>query len=294
MSMLIGFIGTGNMGFPLAQHLILKGFKLKVFNRNPKKTSLLVKQGAQRVSNASDVADNGQIVITMLSDDQALEQIALATDDLARRLGPGGIHLSMSTVSPQTARKIAQQHQLFGVSYLAAPVFGRPEAAKARKLWICLSGSQAAKDRARPILEVLGQGIYDFGEDVGAANVVKLAGNFLIISALEAMSEMLTLAEKNGIARAQIMDFISQTLFACPIYQNYGKALIQELYEPAAFRMALALKDIDLVLQTASESRTPMPLANLAHDRMVSGIAKGRGNMDMIAIAKSIREDAGL
>jgi 3-hydroxyisobutyrate dehydrogenase-like beta-hydroxyacid dehydrogenase len=177
---------------------------------------------------------------------------------------------------------------------LAAPVFGRPEAAAARKLWICLSGPKPAKERVQPMLSALGQAVFDFGEDPGAANVVKLSGNFLIASAIEAMAEAMTLAEKNGIDRARLIDMVAQTMFACPIYQNYGKAVAQEDYMPARFRLFLGLKDIDLVLQTAAASKTPMPLASMLHDRFISAMAKGREELDWAAFALGAWEDAGL
>ena len=230
----------------------------------------------------------------MLSDDRALEGAMADDNGLLQGLGPGGIHLSMSTVSPATARSLAERHRRYGVAYLAAPVFGRPQAAAARKLWICLSGPQAAKERVQPVLSTLGQGVFDFGEDPGAANVVKLAGNFLIASAIAAMAEAFTLAEKNGINRERIADMLTQTLFACPVYQNYGKAIAQERYKPAGFKLSLGLKDIELVLQAAASSKMPMPLASMLHDRLMSAVAKGREELDWSGLALGISEDAGL
>jgi 3-hydroxyisobutyrate dehydrogenase-like beta-hydroxyacid dehydrogenase len=230
----------------------------------------------------------------MLANDQALEEVVLSEGGILEKLGSGGVHISMSTVAPATAQRLAQQHEQQGSYYLATPVFGRPEAAAARKLWICLSGNGAAKERVLPLLNGLGQKVFDFGEQVGAANVVKLTGNFLIVSALEAMAEAFTLAEKNGIDRTQVAELFGQTLFACPIYQNYGRAIAQEQYEPAGFKLSLGLKDVDLVLQTAQESQMPMPLASLVHDRLIAAVAKGRGEIDWTGLALGVSEDAGL
>jgi 3-hydroxyisobutyrate dehydrogenase-like beta-hydroxyacid dehydrogenase len=293
MSELIGFIGLGNMGAPMAGNLLKAGHAVRVHNRTASKAASLAGQGAELGRRVVDVAEPGGIVITMVADDRALTDL-FGDDALPERLGPGGIHLSMSTVSPATARSLAEAHRRSGVAYLAAPVFGRPEAAAARKLWICVSGPQAAKARVRPILGALGQGVFDFGEEPGAANVVKLAGNFLIMSAIEAMAEAFTLAEKNGIGRAVIADMLGQTLFACPIYQNYGKIVAAEHYTPVGFRLSLGLKDIDLVLQAAATSRMPMPLAGVLRDRFLSALAKGRDELDWSAIAISASEDAGL
>jgi 3-hydroxyisobutyrate dehydrogenase-like beta-hydroxyacid dehydrogenase len=204
MSERVGFIGLGNMGQPMASNLLKAGFALRVYNRNTSKTEPLVAQGAQRVTQPGDVVEPGGIVVTMVANDNALESVVIGEHGLLERLGPNGIHLSMSTVSPATARKLADLHAKHGSTYLAAPVFGRPDAAAAGKLFICLSGSQAGKERVQPLLHALGQGVYDFGEDAGAANVIKLTGNFLIAAAMEAMAEAFTLAEKNGIEHTKV------------------------------------------------------------------------------------------
>lgn len=288
----IGFVGTGNMGLPMATNLIRAGFVVRVYNRTPGRALSLAGLGAEIAPDIKAVVEPGGILVTMISDDLALEEIALS--GAIDRMAPGGVHISMSTVSPAVARKVARQHEALGVYYVAAPVFGRPEAAAARKLWICVSGAEEARQKVAPVLEALGQKVFEFGEDPGAANVVKLAGNFLIGSALEAVSEALTLAEKNGIDRGRFVDLMGQTLFACPVYQNYGRALAEERYQPPGFRLALALKDINLVMGTAASSTVPMPLASLLHDRMLSGVAKGRGGMDWSVIGLEVMEGAGL
>lgn len=296
MSETLGLIGVGNMGLPLGLNLMASGYKLRVYNRTPEKAQPLIDKGAQLVSRPADVVEPGGIVFTILANDAALEAVIQGENGILSQLGAGagGIHISMSTIAPATAVKLAAAHEERGATYLAVPVFGRPEAVAARKMWICLSGNTLVKARVRPILEQLGQGIYDFGEEVGAANVVKLAGNFLIMSAIEAMGEAFTLAEKNGIDRTQVANLFGQTLFACPIYQNYGRMVAQQEYEPVGFRLALGLKDITLALQTARESQMPLPLASLLHDRLIAAVARGRGDSDWTSIAMSISEDAGL
>jgi len=290
----IGFAGLGNMGRPIAANLLASGFSLRVFNRDASKAVPLTAQGATLWASPQAAALPGSIFITMLSDDRALEEVALSRDDLARALGPGGVHVSMSTVSPAISRRVSVHHARFGVSYAAAPVFGRPDAAAARKLWICVSGAGKARERVLPLLQVLGQGVFDFGEDPGSANVVKLAGNFMLASAVEAMAEAMALAAKNGVEDVKLIEMMGQTLFACPVYQNYGRALVNRNYDPPGFRLALGLKDIGLVLGTASESRTPMPLASLLHDRMMAGVAKGRGDLDWAILGQEVAEQAGL
>ena len=290
----IGFIGLGQMGQAMASNLLRDGYSLRVYNRTSEKAAALAGQGAKLVLHPIQTAEPGGIVITSLASDHAVESVVLGDQGLLDRLGPNGIHVSMSTIAPATARRLAEHHQKYQVSYVAAPVFGRPEAAAARQLWIVLSGPQAAKDRVRPILAALGQRLFDFGETAWAANIVKLCGNFLIATAIEAIGEALVLAEKNGIDRVRLADMLGQTLFACPVYQGYGQRIATDRYEPAGFRLALGLKDVDLVLQTAASTQVPMPVASLLHDRFVAAMAKGRSDIDWAAIALGIAEDAGL
>ncbi len=290
----IGFIGLGNMGQPMVSNLLTAGYGVRVYNRTPGKTQALVAQGAEEMRHPSAVAKPGTIVITMVADDRALEAVVLGANGILEQLNPGGIHLSMSTIAPATARKLAQQHAAHGSTYVAAPVFGRPQAVAARQIWICLSGPAAARERVHPILQTLGQGVFSFGNDPAAANVVKLVGNFLIASAIEAMAEGLTLAEKNGISRAAVTNMLGQTLFACLVYKNYGALIAEQRYRPAGFKLSLGLKDIDLVLQAAAASKMPMPVASQLHDRLIAAMAKGREDLDWAAIAINVAEDAGL
>jgi 3-hydroxyisobutyrate dehydrogenase-like beta-hydroxyacid dehydrogenase len=157
-----------------------------------------------------------------------------------------------------------------------------------------VSGPTAPHERVRSVLRVLGQGDFHLGEDAGAANVAKLACNFLIASAMEALAEAFTMAEKNGVARTTMAELVAGTIFNCPAYHNYGRLIAEERYEAALFKLSLGLKDIRLVLQTADSSQTPMPLASLVHDHFLAALAKGRGDWDWTALAAEISEDAGL
>ncbi len=290
----LGFVGLGNMGLSIAQNILRAGFPLKVFNRTESKAAGLVSQGAKAVASPAEVGDRGGIVATMLSDDSALEEICCRKDSFVERLGANGIHISMSTIAPATARRLADQHAKYDVAYVAAPVFGRPEAAASAQLTVCVAGPAAAKTRIAPILAKISRATFDFGEDVGAANVIKLCGNFLLAAAIEALAEAFTLAEKNGIARKDAFDMLIQTLFPTPVYQSYGKRIAEQSYEPAGFRLALGLKDIDLVLRTAAETPMPMPTASLLRDRWLAAMAKGRENLDWAAAALGVSEDAGI
>lgn len=294
MSETIAFLGLGSMGTPMAKNLVAAGYRVRVYNRSLEKGQPLVELGAELARTPADAVTAGGIVFSMLSNDQAVEEMVLGNHGILSQLGTDGIHVSMSTIAPATAQKLAEQHQQHGSHYIAAPVFGRPEAAAAAKLWVCTSGNAAAKTRIEPMLKAMGQGIFDFGEEVGAANIVKLSGNFLIMSAIEAMAEAFTLAEKNGIDRTKVAELFGQTLFACPIYQNYGRMVAQQQYEPAGFKLSLGLKDVTLALQVAQANQIPMPLANLVQNRLLTSVAKGRADLDWTGFALEVSDDAGL
>jgi 3-hydroxyisobutyrate dehydrogenase-like beta-hydroxyacid dehydrogenase len=289
-----GFVGLGQMGLAMASNLQKAGYALRVYNRTADKTRALVEQGAVVAESPAEVAQPGGIVITMLTDDRAVEEVTWGPQGFGPHLGQGGIHVSMSTISPDMARTLAHLHAQQGGHYVAAPVFGKPDAAAAAKLWIISSGPAAAKERVRPVLTAMGQGIYDFGEDAGGANVVKLSGNFLLGAAVEAMAEAFTLAEKNGLERQKVYELFSQTLFACPVYVNYGKLVASEVYQPVGAPPALIRKDMKLVLDTARNRNVPMPLASLIHDRLTATIAKGRDDIDWAGFAQEVSESAGV
>jgi 3-hydroxyisobutyrate dehydrogenase-like beta-hydroxyacid dehydrogenase len=290
----IGFIGLGSMGFPIARNLLTSGYRVRVFNRTKAKAMPLVKAGATLVDREEEVFETGGIVFSILSDDDAVRSVTVGNAEFLRRLGPGGVHVSMSTISPATARYLAEQHSKHEVSYLGSPVSGRPDRAAARKLFVLLAGKREAKERVRPLLETIGERIFDFGEDPWSSNIAKLALNFNVLAAVECMAESFAFAEKNGIARARMAELLSETLFGGIVYKGYGQQVAQQIYEPAAFRLRLGWKDLRLLLETAQETGTPMPVGSLLRDRMLTAIAKERGDFDWSAIALAASEDAGL
>jgi 3-hydroxyisobutyrate dehydrogenase-like beta-hydroxyacid dehydrogenase len=294
MAETLGFIGLGKMGEPIAANLLKAGYGLRVYNRTASKAAELVAQGAEVAGSARETAEAGGIVLSMLADDRAVEEVSAGAGSFVEKLGRGGVHISLSTIAASTAKRLAEHHAKYGVEYVAAPVFGRPAAAAAKLLWVCTSGKAEAKKRARPVLEAIGRGIFDFGEEVGAANVLKLCGNFLIASAIEALAEALTLARKNGLDPAQAAEMLGQTLFACPVYQGYGKQVAGGEFGVAGFGLALGLKDVNLVLQTAAGSAMPMPFASVLRDRLLASVAKGRAEMDWTALTLDVAESAGL
>ena len=268
MSETIGFIGLGNLGLPMATNLLHAGYALRVYNRTASKSGSLVAQGAQLANRPIDAVTSGGIVASIVWDGVALESI-VTSDNFLEHLGPGGIHIAMSTMLPETSKKLAALHTQHGSVYVEAPIFGRPEAAVARQLWIPFAGPQHAKERVRPLLEAMGgQGIFDFGEEVGAANIVKLIGNFLIGSAGYSMREALSMARNSGVDPRAVIDMLTQTLLTAPIYQSYGKRIAEN---NALFGQSpIPLKDVGLFQKTAQQVESQTPIASLLLDLLRS------------------------
>ena len=294
MTETIGFIGLGSMGRPMANNLLAAGFDLRIYNRTPGKTVDLIASGARAVATPVEAVVPGGIVVTMVANDAALEAVTLGVEGIASGLGSGGVHLSMSTVSPQLARRLADVHREHGSHYIAAPVLGRPAAAAAGKLFILLSGSAEAKERVASLLAVMGQATRDLGDDPTQGHVAKLAANFMILSLVEVYAEVLAFAEKNGIGRQDMARLFGDTILNAPLFHLYGELLARENYAPPGFRLALGLKDIELILATGALSRTPTPVADLVHNRLLTAVAKGRSELDVTALALGVSEDAGL
>jgi 3-hydroxyisobutyrate dehydrogenase-like beta-hydroxyacid dehydrogenase len=221
----IGFIGLGALGLPMANNLLDSGYALRVYNRTASKAESLVARGAQLAATPAETAQPGGVVASIVWDGPALEEVVTSAGFL-ERLAPGGVHIGMATVAPEISRRVAALHAQHGSVYVEAAVFGGPDAVAARQLWIPFAGSAAAKERARPLLQAAGgQGVFDFGEQIGSATLVKIIGNYLIFSASRSLYEGLTLARRSGVDPQAVVAMLTQTLFAAPIYQRYGSHL---------------------------------------------------------------------
>jgi 3-hydroxyisobutyrate dehydrogenase-like beta-hydroxyacid dehydrogenase len=290
----IGVVGLGGMGRGIAGRLLDQGFRVRVWNRTASAADPLVARGAERASSPAEAAEPGGAVITMLANDAAVEAVVAGPGGFLARLGADGVHISMSTISVALARSLAERQAASGPAFVAAPVFGRPDAAAAGKLWILHSGAAAAKARVRPVLEAIGQGVFDIGEEPDAALAGKLAGNFLIASAVEAMSEAFALLQKRGVDARVFHDMMAKTIFGGAIYQNYGRFILDQAFSPPGFKLALGAKDVGLALAAGAESQVPMPLASLLRDRFLAAMAHGQGDWDWTSIALNVRAEAGL
>jgi len=264
MSETIGFIGLGLLGLPVATNLLKAGYALRVYNRTASKAESLVAQGAQLVDRPADVLTTGGVVVSLVWDDAALESVVKSAGFL-ERLGPGGIHVSMATVSPETSKKLAALHAQYGSVLVEAPIFGRPEAAAAHQLWIPFAGPLQAKERVRPLLQAMGaQGIFDLGEEVGAATLVKLVGNFLIGSAVDSMIEAFAVVEKAGVDPRAVADMLTQSLFPAPIYKSYSNMIVEK--SVTFNRSKIGSKDLTLLREKSQRVESPTPIANLLYD----------------------------
>jgi 3-hydroxyisobutyrate dehydrogenase-like beta-hydroxyacid dehydrogenase len=287
----IGFLGLGNMGEPIAANLISAGHQVTVWNRTASKAEPLRKKGAKVAKDINAAAAN-EIVFTMVADDPALRGILAA--GFAESLPKGALHISLSTISVAMAEDLKKLHHERGQLYVSAPVFGRPDAAEAKKLWIVAAGSSDALAKARPVLEAIGQQTVEIGSDPVQANVTKISGNFLIAAAMEAMGEAVALVGRYGVDPVRYMEFLTTTLFAAPIYKNYGGRIARQEYEPVGFRAPLGLKDMRLAIAAGEGKTIPLPLASLLHDQMLTTIAHYGEDVDWSAIARLAAEHGGI
>ena len=276
----LAFLGLGRMGHAIAANLI--------------KAADLVGQGARLARSPREAADGCELVLSMLADDAALRAVTEGEDGLLAGLAAGAVHVSMSTIAVATAKALAERHAAQGKGFVCAPVFGRPDAAAAGKLFVIAAGAPDARDKARPALESVGQKLFEIGDEPAQANLIKLCGNFAILAAVEAMGEAAALAQKGGVSKAALLEILTGTLFDAPVYRTYGAILAKDAYTPAGFAAPLGLKDMRLAAEAAEASRTPMPLLSLLRDRLLETIAKDGEDVDWSAIARTSARNAGL
>jgi 3-hydroxyisobutyrate dehydrogenase-like beta-hydroxyacid dehydrogenase len=278
----VGFIGLGTMGSRIAANLIKAGHKVRVWNRSRASVDALAKNGAIPVSTPRE-AFSGDAVFSILADDAAVRSVI---EPLLEGAPSGLVHVNMATISVALARDLAARHAEHGLFYVAATVFGRPELAEARKLTIVAAGDPGAVARVQPLLDVIGQRTWPMGTQPERANVVKLAGNFMLGAAVEAMAEAAALSSRYGIAPADMLNVMTNGVFSAPAYQYYGDAIAKQRYEPPGFKLSLTLKDLRLALAAAEDVSAPMPLADVVHESLLEAAASGDADRDLAALAK--------
>lgn len=292
--MKVGFIGLGSMGAGMARNLIKAGHNLVLFNRTPSRAEELRPLGAQVAANPGEAASGVEALITMLADDRALEDCVFGPGRALESLPAGAVHIGASTISVALSRGLADAHREKMQHYLAAPVFGRPEAAAAAKLFVVAAGPHDQIERCKVLFDAMGQKTFVVGEDAAAANVVKLTGNFLITTVLESLAESFALVQKSGVEPQQFLDIMTSTLFGAPVYQNYGAMIAKRQFQPVGFKLPLGMKDNRLVLELGEQTAVPLPMASLIRDRFLAAMAQGLGESDWSAIAKISFLNAGI
>ncbi|HEY4406189.1 MAG TPA: NAD(P)-dependent oxidoreductase [Xanthobacteraceae bacterium] len=293
----IGFVGLGHMGTAMAANLAAAGYQVSAYVRRPEQIGKLTGLGLKPTTDMADLFDC-KVVISMLPDDAAVGAVVFGHEErgskgLAAGLAPGAIHLSMSTISTAAAARLAAEHARRGQSYVAAPVFGNPDAAKARELFIIAAGDPSAVARCQPIFKQLGQRTFFVDTDPAHANLIKLLGNMMTATTLEMLGETLALARKRGLDPKSFIDILTSTMFGGRAHRIYGDKIVGQRYAPG-FVMPLALKDVRLALAEAANAGAPLPSVGVVRDRMVSAIGRGYANLDWSALGLIAAEEAGL
>jgi 3-hydroxyisobutyrate dehydrogenase-like beta-hydroxyacid dehydrogenase len=288
----IGFIGLGKMGQAIAGHLLSAGHQVRVWNRSPGPAKELAARGALVAATPADAA-HGDVLMTMLANDAAVRSVII-DQGVLDAAAPGLIHINLATVSVALAKEFAELHRKRNIGYLAAPVFGRPEVAAEGKLNIVVAGEASTIARAQAVLSDVGLKVWPVGDRAECANAVKIAGNFMIASAIETMGEAVALTRAHGIGAAEFLDILTGTIFASPVYKGYGAMIAAERYQPAGFEVTLALKDIRLALSAADALSVPMPFASILRDNLMEAVATGGGDNDWGSLAQLAARRAGL
>jgi 3-hydroxyisobutyrate dehydrogenase-like beta-hydroxyacid dehydrogenase len=291
--MKVGFIGLGRMGAGMAANLLKAGHEITVYNRSPDRAAALSALGARVATRVSD-ACRGEAIITMLANDEAVHSVVFGDGGVLASADVGAVHISMSTISVGLSGQLASAHVDARQRFIAAPVFGRPEAAAAAQLFIVAAGARSAFDDYAALLGTMGQKTFYLGIEPSAANLVKLSGNFLIASVIESLGEALALIGKAGIDPRTYLEVLTSTLFNVPLYKTYGGLIVDRKFEPAGFAAPLGLKDIRLTLAAAEQLQVAMPVASLLRDRFLTLLARGGEAQDWSAIARLSAADAGL
>ncbi|WP_405014604.1 NAD(P)-dependent oxidoreductase [Kitasatospora sp. NBC_01539] len=287
----VGFVGLGTMGREMARRLLADGHRVTVWNRSPGPVRDLAAAGAVAADGLADVW-RAEAVVSMLADDAAVEALLLDEEHLAS--ARADVHVNMATVSPALAVRAAGLHTRHGVGYVAAPVLGRADVAAAGNLAVLAAGRAEHLDRVAPLLDAMGRRTWRLGERPEVANTAKISANFMLVSAVEALSEATALGEANGLAAADLLDVLTGTVFPGPVYAGYGAMIAERRYDPAGFRLALGLKDVGLALDSAAAAHVPMPFAGVLRDSLLESIGHGHGDRDLAALAETARRRAAL
>jgi len=282
--MRVGVIGIGKMGEPIALNLLKSGHSVIVYNRTPARAEALRSAGATAARSLGEACD-ADAVLTILSDDPAVESVVFQSTDFLRSFPAGRVHISMSTIGVEMARRLTAAHAEHGGHFVSAPVFGRPQSAADGSLLILAAGPAEVIKRVSPIFTAIGKKVFIIGEEPFRANVVKLCGNFLLLSSILALAQTITFARAHDIDAGQFLGFLTETLFTAPYYKLYGSLMVKEAFKPAGYNMQLALKDAELLLQGALRAGVLMSSANNVRDELRDAVQRGLGDLDVSALS---------
>jgi 3-hydroxyisobutyrate dehydrogenase-like beta-hydroxyacid dehydrogenase len=292
--MKVGFIGIGRMGRGIAGRILTGENDLVVYNRTPEKAQELAAAGARVAASIAEACEDREVVITMVADDAALEEVTLGNGALRDSLAEGAIHMTMGTHGVATVRTLTAAHTAAGQVMIAAHAVGRPDVAAAGQIGIIVGGQPDAIRRCDPLFEVIGRRTFEAGQEPAAASAIKLANNFVLGCAIEVMGEAFSLARKYGVSPQVLYDLMTDGLFAAPAYKVYGQIMVDEAYDKVGFTADLGLKDANLVLDAAGLARLPMPSANVLRDRLLGAVAHGDGGKDWAVVAREQARAGGL
>jgi 3-hydroxyisobutyrate dehydrogenase-like beta-hydroxyacid dehydrogenase len=283
--MRIGFLGLGAMGAAMASHLIKAGHEVTVWNRSADAARPLAEQGANVARTPAEAAAGVEVLLGMLANDAAVRQV-LFDGGVLDALPKGAVHVNHATISVALARELIEAHEKRGLGFVAAPVFGRPDAAATGSLNIVVSGRPDAVAKAQPLIDALAGKVWPMGEDPVRATIVKIGGNFMIGAAIESMAEATALTRAHGVSAADFLEVMSNSLFAAPVFKNYGGQIARDTYTPAGFKLSLGFKDVGLARAAAEAEHVPMPLGSLLHDTLLESLAQGDGDIDWAGMAR--------
>ena len=292
--MKVGFIGLGRMGEVMTRRLIEAGHEVGVYNRNADKAKPLVDAGARAVGSIKAAAQFGDAVFTMVSDDAAVLQVVGQPGGLKDSLPKGGIHICAGTHSVGAIQKLKEIHAEAGQILIASPMLGRPEVVAAGLAGTVVGGPPDVVARCRPLFTAIAPRVVDAGPEPAGAAVIKIANNFVLGCAIEALGEGFALVRKYGVAPDVFFGVLTEGLFNCSAYKSYGKIIVDQKYLPAGQRAMNGLKDANLALAAAEAVGVPLPSGNVWRDRLVGAVAHGEGEHDWAVMAHDQARASGL
>jgi 3-hydroxyisobutyrate dehydrogenase-like beta-hydroxyacid dehydrogenase len=288
----ISYLGLGTMGSGLASNLLKAGYELTVWNRSPEKCEPFARKGARVAETPADAARDVDLVIYMLSNDQAVEEVVFGANGILRGIKEGQIAIDMSTVLPATNLREQEAYAKRGVDFLDAPVFGSKQEAAEAKLWIMAAGNKAIFEKVKPVLEKLGQTIHYFGKN-GNASAMKLVGNLIVALEMEALAEGLVLAQKAGLDLNTVMEVVKVADFRSPLLVSNGQNILKRDFA-TSFALKLILKDAGLIEKFAESLESPIPALRVVEKNLTSAVDLGFGKENASALIKALEEKAGV